>query len=124
MEAHHAVVWIDHKDAHLFRFTSDDVEKVDLHAHKHQYKNLNREHGSLPEDTKFLRQVVDALQGAERVLVVGPSRGKLQLLRFMHEHSPEMEHRVVGVETVDHPTDNQLVAYARAYFKHSDRMTG
>lgn len=124
MEAHHAVVWIDHQDAHLFRFTAEDVEKVELHAHKHKFKNLNREHGALPEDTNFYKQVVDGLHGADRVLIVGPSKGKLQLLRYLHEHHADIERRVVGVESVDHPTDNQLVAYARAYFKHSDRMTG
>jgi hypothetical protein len=29
---------------------------------------------------------------------------------------------IVGVETVDHPSDAQLVAYARHYFKAEDRM--
>jgi hypothetical protein len=29
---------------------------------------------------------------------------------------------IVGVETVDHPSDGQLVAYARRYFKAEDRM--
>jgi len=30
--------------------------------------------------------------------------------------------RIVGVETVDHPSDRQLVAHARRYFKADDRM--
>jgi hypothetical protein len=29
---------------------------------------------------------------------------------------------IVGVETVDHPSDAQLVAYATKYFKATDRM--
>jgi hypothetical protein len=29
---------------------------------------------------------------------------------------------IVGVETVDHASDAQLVAYARHYFKAEDRM--
>jgi hypothetical protein len=29
---------------------------------------------------------------------------------------------IVGVETVDHPSDAQLVAYARHYFKTEDLM--
>jgi hypothetical protein len=29
---------------------------------------------------------------------------------------------ILGVETVDHPTDKQLVAYARKYFKSADLM--
>jgi hypothetical protein len=29
---------------------------------------------------------------------------------------------IVGVETVDHPSDAQVVAYARKYFNAADRM--
>jgi hypothetical protein len=29
---------------------------------------------------------------------------------------------VIGVETVDHPSDAQLVAFARKYFVAKDRM--
>jgi hypothetical protein len=29
---------------------------------------------------------------------------------------------IAGVETVDHPSDGQLVAFARYYFKAEDRM--
>jgi hypothetical protein len=29
---------------------------------------------------------------------------------------------VAGVETIDHPSDPQLVAFARHYFKAEDRM--
>jgi hypothetical protein len=31
---------------------------------------------------------------------------------------------VVGVESLDHPTDEELVAYGREYFKAADRMLG
>ena len=30
--------------------------------------------------------------------------------------------KVIGLETVDHPSDGQLVAYARKYFKAKDQM--
>ena len=29
---------------------------------------------------------------------------------------------IVAVETVDHPSDAQIVAYAKRYFKTADRM--
>jgi hypothetical protein len=31
--------------------------------------------------------------------------------------------RIKGIETVDHPTDGELVAHARTYFKAEDLMT-
>ena len=30
--------------------------------------------------------------------------------------------KIIGVETVDHPSDEQLVVYARKYFVAADRM--
>jgi hypothetical protein len=30
---------------------------------------------------------------------------------------------IVGIETVDHPSDGQLVAHSRHYFKAEDLMT-
>jgi hypothetical protein len=33
-----------------------------------------------------------------------------------------MAELVVGIETVDHPTDGQLIAYARKYFIAKDAL--
>jgi hypothetical protein len=37
-------------------------------------------------------------------------------------HDKAMVERIVGIETVDHPTDAQVVAYARKYFIAKDKM--
>jgi hypothetical protein len=44
------------------------------------------------------------------------------LIKHLHAHDPKIADKVVGVETIDHPTDGQLVAYARKYFVAKDRM--
>jgi hypothetical protein len=38
------------------------------------------------------------------------------------QHDPGLMRIIVGVETVDHPSNGQLVAHARHYFKAEDRM--
>lgn len=42
-----------------------------------------------------------------------------------HKHpggtNAALERRIVGIETVDHPTDAQLVAYAKKYFGLHER---
>jgi hypothetical protein len=60
--------------------------------------------------------VTKALADAHDILVVGPSTAKLELLRYVHRHARALEPRIVGVETVDHPTDRQLADYVRRYF--------
>jgi hypothetical protein len=37
-------------------------------------------------------------------------------------HDPKLMKIIAGVETVDHPSDAQLVAHARKYLKVTDRM--
>lgn len=86
-----------------------------LHIHrKHPHGNAGTDH---PDDAKkFFHSVVQSLAGSSHILVVGPSTGKLDFMRHLHAHDHAVEKCVVGIETVDHPTDGQLVAYARTYF--------
>ena len=55
---------------------------------------------------------------------MGPGNAKLELVRHLDRHQPAVGEKVLGVETVDHPTDAQLVVYARKYFLAKDRMLG
>jgi hypothetical protein len=55
-------------------------------------------------------------------VVVGPAQAKLQLVKHIHAHEVALVPKLIGVETVDHPSDAQLVAYARKYFRAKDRM--
>ncbi len=122
----HIAIWIDHKEARLLRVDSAEIDEVSVEATHH----LHNKHPRGPEGDKnhpddakrFFHEAAHALEGAEEVLVVGPSTAKLEFLRYIHKHEHTLEPRIVGIETVDHPTDGQLVAYARQYFKHADRM--
>ena len=56
-------------------------------------------------------------------LVLHPDRPtKTELVKHISQHDPGLMKIIVGVETVDHPSDGQLVAHARRYFKAEDRM--
>lgn len=122
----HAMVWLDHTEARVFHFHPDSVDEETIrtpkkHVHRHPKGGLDRkEH---PSDMQhFFSDVVHALEGAEQVLVVGPGSAKLELVRYAHKHAHALEPKIIGVETVDHPTDGQLIAYAKKYFLASDRM--
>ena len=54
--------------------------------------------------------------------MVGPAQAKLQLIKHLNSHDPQIGDKVVGVESIDHPSDGQLVAYARKYFVAKDQM--
>jgi hypothetical protein len=45
-----------------------------------------------------------------------------ELVEYIHLHGPKLTKVIAGVETVDYPSDAQLVAYARKYLMATDRM--
>ena len=88
------------------------------HHHIHRHPKGAAEAHEHPDDLKrFFDEVAKALMGAEEILIVGPSTAKLQFVKYVHQHQRAMEPKIVGLETVDHPTDAQLVAYVKGYFQ-------
>ncbi len=126
MSHYHAVVWLDHNEAHVMYISPDDVEKSVVqpaNPHRHlQHKRGSVSGSRQPEDQHYYHEVVEAMKDATEVLVVGPGHAKLELIKHIHAHDHAMVDKVVGVETVDHPSDAQLVAHARKYFVAKDRM--
>jgi hypothetical protein len=66
--------------------------------------------------------VAQALADADDVLVLGPSTAKLELIKHAHQRDPRLEAKIIGVETVDHPTNGQLAALIRRYFELADAI--
>ena len=121
MNKHQRVVWIDHHEARIFGvddalFEEAKVLAPSRHLARHPGP-ATREHEHPEEMHRFLREVATNLDSAGQVLIVGPSTAKLELLRHLGKEARATEAKVVGIETVDHPTDGQLVAYARRYFR-------
>ena len=114
-EPYHALVWMDHQQAKIFHFgvSGADREVVrSSHPHQHLHHKANaRDSGYARLDTHFLQQVAQALVPAEAVLIT-----------HIQQTHPDLATRVAGVESLDHPTDRQLQALARAFFEKDVRM--
>lgn len=122
----HAVVWIDHQQARIFLFDAAGADEVHVHPrdpiqHIHHKANSVGS-GHLPEDHMFYRDVAARLMSAHAVLVTGPANAKLELVKFIERHDPGLRERIDAVDTLDHPTDGELLAYAKRHFRASDRM--
>ena len=127
MSHFHAVVWIDHREARVFHFSPAEVDKLTIHPDK-PAKHLHHKAGSIGAgnaagDHEFLHSVAQAIADAGAVLITGPGSAKNDLVKHIEGHDAALKKLIVGVETIDHPSDGQLVAHARKYFKAEDRMT-
>jgi stalled ribosome rescue protein Dom34 len=123
----HAVIWIDHHEARIFQFNAVVEEHetlrpngVPMHVH-HQLNTVGSGHETL--DQSFLHQICTAVENVGEVLIIGPGTAKTELFKHITRHDPKLKKKILGVETVDHPTEGQIVAYARKFFKSADRMT-
>ena len=128
MNFKHAVVWIDHSEAHVIHFDAEASESEVIktrssHPHLH-HKSGASGAGHAATDKSYLHAAIEAVADASEILIVGPGSAKLELLRHADKHDPKVAAKIVGVETVDHPTDRQLLAHARKAFVRIDQLNG
>jgi stalled ribosome rescue protein Dom34 len=125
-EHFHAVVWIDHHEAKIFHFNAMEADATKVrssHPHQHIHHKANtRGSGHAPVDEGFLERVTQAVMQAGAVLITGPANAKKELAAHIARVHPDLSKRISGVETLDHPSDGELVALARKFFRADDRM--
>lgn len=123
----HAVVWIDHEEARVIHFSDTESEKLVLHS-THRPGKIHHKNGPSggagheAEDHPYLHSVAEALKGAGEILIVGPGNEKAEFMKHLEQHDKPIAACVVAVQPADHPSDGQLLALARKYFRAADRM--
>ncbi len=122
----HAVVWIDHREAHVFTFNAEAADKHVVHSHQlqphlHRKSNAIGDGRALP-DPAYFDDIAKALDKAGEILITGPANAKLELKKHIEKNWPQTAKKIVGVESADHPTDGALLDHARRYFSAADRM--
>ncbi|MBW7973229.1 translational machinery protein [Bradyrhizobium sp. BR 10289] len=117
----HAVVWIDHSQARIFHLGLSGSDEITLHPHlatRHLHHKANAiGSGNAAPDKAFYGEVTKALADAGEVLIIGPASAKAELVTYIRAHAPETAKRIAAVEAADHPSDNEIVAYAKRHFK-------
>lgn len=73
----------------------------------------------LHENEKYYHTVAEELANATEILVVGPGPARTHFKAHLDHHHPALAKKVLAVEAMDHPTDNQILAHARKFFKHA-----
>jgi stalled ribosome rescue protein Dom34 len=121
----HAVVWIDHKRARIFHFNVDEADMTVVrpdHAVRDVHHGAKRTGHRITEDRAFFEEVAKAVADAGAILVVGPANEKNDFAKFLAEKHSAIRTHVEGVESANHPTDGELLDFARRYVKAADRM--
>ncbi len=117
MTTFHAVVWLDSSEAHVLMFDLEHMQAQRIKSrshHKHQGKDNT--------DPDFFPGIAKALAGTHEVLLVGPGATRTEFGKWCAGHQPLVAAAIVDSVAADHPSDAQVVAMARQYFKRHDNM--
>lgn len=115
----HAVVRLDHHSADIIRFNTAITKQAHLIAHHHN----TPQHGSEVRDLhEYFGEVCDALAGLDAILITGNRTSLSDFRHYVDKHRPLLIDAIIAYETIDQPTDSQLVARARDYFDKYERM--
>ncbi|HQZ32826.1 MAG TPA: hypothetical protein PK020_00305 [Ilumatobacteraceae bacterium] len=122
----HAIVWLDHVEARIASFSIGKDELLEIHSQSPN-RQIHRKAGSLSsghaaDDHHFFDEIVAGLHGIPEVLIAGPGNAKTAFETYIKKRHVELANRVVGVETLDHPTDGELLAHARRAFAAIDAL--
>jgi len=113
-----SVVWMDRESAHIFHLSNDQMERKKVTVSHHEHHTHKRDQFDVArEEPRLFKEVVAELKDSDRLLVVGPGVAKHHFHAYLNEHQPFFGKKVVGIETVDHPTDNQIAAMARKFLE-------
>ena len=122
----HAVIWIDHHQARVFHFNASEEDHHKVHPHNpsvhihHKANTIGAGHEAM--EPAFMNDVAHAVSKAGEILLIGPGSAKSEFASYLDSHNPGLRAKILGVEAVDHPSDGEIVAYARKFFKPVDAM--
>ncbi|HLW23384.1 MAG TPA: hypothetical protein VKT22_03360 [Steroidobacteraceae bacterium] len=116
MSHYHSVVWIDHQRATVWQFSPSGQEHTAVRTHSQHARP------GASEQRRFFESVAQALAGTHEILILGPARAKNELADFLRTHHGDLARGIVAVESADHPSDGEILAYARRHFTALDRM--
>ena len=124
-------LWIDHKQAFLIWSGAKKVDVIpsnlEPRAHpvsgariggkynQHVDSELRINDRYNQQLQKFYGQVIEVLQTADSIFIMGPGEAKRELEKALARRK-SLRERLVKVETADKMTINQMIAYVKEFF--------
>jgi len=118
-------LWIDHKKAVIFSMSDEgaEIKRISSEMEKHIKFSGGAQEAS-EEDQRDKRftghlnnyydKVISYIRNAESILIFGPGEAKSELKKRLENE--KLHDNIVGMETADKMTDNQIVAKVRQRF--------
>ena len=117
----HAILFLDHHQARIFHLDGANKNLALKEAATRETDQRHHSDGKRTAHEAFFREIASTLHGAVEILVVGPGTAKSEFKHHVEKHDAEVDRHIVAVESVDHPSEGQLLALAKKRFKAIDQ---
>ena len=118
-------LWIDRKKAVIFSLANEgaEIKRISSELEKDVRFSGEEQKESVENDkdkrltgnlNMYYDEVLSYIRNADSILIFGPGEAKVELKKRLEKM--ELHKRIVGFETVDKMTDNQIVAKVRQRF--------
>ncbi len=112
------VVWIDSEHAKIFNISAEGIVKKTMHHHEVNPIGAHHDSHKHNAEEHFFHQVATAIGSVEELLVFGAGMAKTHFKTHLEKHHhDQLAKHIIGVEPLDHLTDNQILEAARRFFK-------
>ena len=118
-------LWIDHKKVVIFSLSDEgaEIKRISSELEKDVRFSGEEQKESVENDkdkrltgnlNMYYDEVLSYIRNADSILIFGPGEAKVELKKRLEKM--ELHKRIVGFETGDKMTDNQIVAKVRQRF--------
>lgn len=113
-----SIVWIDSEHAKIFNISAAGMDKKVLKHHSINPIGAHHDNHKHNGEEKFFHDVAEAIDKTDELLIFGSGMAKHHFRNHLvkHHHS-DLTKTLVGVEALDHLTDNQILEAGRKFFK-------
>lgn len=111
------VIWLDSEHAKIFKISASGVEPS--HLDHHTIHPDGRHHDAHKHDAeeKFFQELTKKIGSTEELLIFGAGVAKNHLKTYIEKHNANLAKHIVGVETLDRMSDNQILEASRKFLK-------
>jgi stalled ribosome rescue protein Dom34 len=112
------VVWMDSEHAKIFKISAAGIEKKTLKHHSVNPHDSHHDAHKADAEQKFFHEIAGTIGNVEELLVFGSGLAKTHFKSHLEKHHhTDLAKHLVGVEALDHLTDNQILEAGRKFFK-------
>ena len=121
MSSNPVVVWIDYDQACVSRFNRALVKTETIKTYAPAPGAAQAERSiHAPDTARYFDDIALSISDADGILILGPGFERLELLVHLRKGYPALADRIVALETVDHPRDEEMVPWARKHFSTAE----